>query len=154
MSSFHTRYDITITDTLEKLQSRNIATPELMALSKRVNSVADVRRLADGFKQIDYPSAHLVYLQLTRFLATVDRPLPAYANLGYSQDQIIQQMQARQVEIYKNSYSAKIDENLKKLKSQQVAVDALIEIHSHLTTLDDIQRLADGFKKLVDSLAP
>ena len=145
MAAFH-KFDLPIADTLEKLQARNLPVGDLVALSKRVNTLDDVRRLADGFKRIDESRAHALYMQLARFLAAADSTSPN------SQAQIYQNLFAQQVQMYRTSYSDTISENLSKLKAQNVNVDDLIAIQTRVATLDDIQRLADGFKKLADSL--
>ena len=150
MSTFHARFDFTIATTLQSLASRNLPVGDLVGMSKQVNSIAGIRQLAEGLRQLNQPNTNMVYLQLTRFLNSADLRQQASA----AQGPVLQQLQAQQVQIYRTSYSPMIDGNLKKLKSQHVPVDDLIEMQDHLSTLNDIERLADGFKKLAASLAP
>jgi hypothetical protein len=156
MSAYHARYDVLIANTLENLQRRNIPVGDLMTLSKNVTSPADVRKLSEGFKRINNPSANYMSLQLSTFLSRMDPSQRALfqAGGGDQASQASKQAGDQMVKIYRSSYSQMIDENLKRLQAQHVPVEDLLLIQKNLTSTDDIQRLADGFKKLADSIAP
>lgn len=143
MRSYHAKYDVLLPDTLKNLESRGHHVHALIALSSSLTSLDDIRKLADGFGQIDDASAHYMYLQLTRFLS----------KSGTMRNALLQQSNQK-LQIYRASYADTISGNLKKLQAQHVPVDELIKIQDNLNSPDDLQRLADGFKKLADSLTP
>lgn len=144
LSAYHAKFDILVADSIERLQSRNVSVGDLPKLSKNVNSRADIERLENAFKQIRDSGAHSMYLHLATFLSEADRFTSNPPAAQFPSGQAIQ--------VYRGWYASIISEDLAKLQSQHIAVDDLIQLQNNLNSLEDIQRLADGFKKLADSL--
>ncbi len=142
--AYHSQFDISVADTIERLQSRNVPVGDLPKLNKNVNSRADIERLENAFKQVSDSGAHSMYLRLATFLSRADRLTSNPPPTQFPSGQAIQ--------VYRGSYANIISENLAKLQSQHIAVDDLMQLQNNLNSLADIQRLADGFKKLADSL--
>ena len=142
MQSYQMRYAALIHSLLERRARAGSPVGDLVTLSENVKSTDDIRKIADGLQKIDRdPLAKSYAYQLTNLLSLSGGGFNA---AGY--------METQTVNNYLNTYRRLMSNNLENLKNQHIPVDDLIELNQNIKTTADIQKLADGFKRIADSL--
>jgi hypothetical protein len=127
---------------LNELRSRQLPVDNLSELSKNIKSLANIQQLAAGFKKLQDPRAQIE----SQVLEALCRSYPELI----TDEPSFNQKQA--VNSYKMIHARNVEATLDQLRSKNIPVDSLTQISKNVGSLEDVQRLADGFKKLADSL--
>jgi hypothetical protein len=148
MTLYHqANYDSFVKTTLDRLNANHQPVGDLMKVSQNVQTLDDIRKLRDGFKPFSDPVARYAAVNLERFVRMAEglTAAPARANPTTSD--------AAMINLYRMSYSRMVDDNLAKLKEKGVDVENLTQLERSLQSLEDVERLAAGFKQLSESLS-
>ena len=147
ISEYHGSYEVLVKNALDRLNASHQPVAELTKLSQNVQSLDDIRKLRDGFKPFSDRISVYVAMSLDRLVrmadtrtAALSRPNPASSD-------------ASMLNLYRMSYGRAINDNLAKLKEKGVNVESLTQLQNNLQSLQDVERLAAGFKQLSESLS-
>jgi molybdopterin-guanine dinucleotide biosynthesis protein A len=158
----------TVSNTLDSLQAQNVPVSDLKQMNENLKTIDDIQRLTDELKKYPDPRSQETYVELVDFIDNRRRLQSRLGNVSGGNANIGQTASARlpafqvyppndtekqTVNMHHVAYEHLVSNVLAQLRSKKINVDDLAEINKNVNTIDDIHRLADGFKKLNDSLA-
>jgi hypothetical protein len=158
-----------VSNTLESLRQQNMAVGNLVDMNENLKAIDDIQLLANKLKSFHDSRSQNTYVKLVDFLDSERRLRSRLESKQQSLPQTLPSLpdppsasipstlpaddsDRQTVNSYLASYAPAISSTLEQLKYKKIDVNYLEQISQNINSIADIQKLADGFKKLADAL--
>jgi hypothetical protein len=155
-----------VVNTLDSLKAQNVPVSRLTEMNENLKTLDDIQQLDNALKPYSDPGSQITYTKLADFIDT-ERRLQAKMQRGpqvmlqhppptFHPSTPLIDPDKQAMDMYHANHARIISNNLDqlraKLPSKNIEIENLATLNNNANSVDDIQKLADGFKQLAESL--